>query len=147
MLRKRPKSLDAPVVSQTIRLEMWAYKRCDQWKRCYRYTLVNEFRQHITTAKNEIITGFELHSKLQREKLYHYNRAYTELSIVESNMDIMIYDDFNVMSEKEWAECAALIDGIRGGLSRLISSLIKSDSGTDFPNFGTESVTTDYKDA
>ena len=62
-------------------------------------------------------------------------------------MDIMIYDDFNVMSEKEWAECAALIDGIRGGLSRLISSLLKSDSGTDFPNFGTESVTTDYKDA
>lgn len=126
---------------------MWAYKRCDQWKRKYRYTLVNEFRLHITAAKNEIITGFELHAKLRNEKLYHYNRAFTELSIVESNMDIMIYDDFNVMSEKEWAECAALIDGIRIGLSRLINSLIKCDSGSDFPNFGTGSASTDYKDA
>ena len=84
---------------------------------------------------------------MRNEKLYHYNRAITELSIVESNMDIMIYDDFNVMSEKEWAECAALIDGIRGGLSRLINSLIKSDSGSEFPNFGTESVSADCKDA
>ena len=147
MLRKRPKSLDAPVVSQLIRLEMWAYKRCDQWKRSYRYTLVIEFRQHITAAKNEAITGFELHSKLRNEKLYHYNRALTELSIVESNMDIMICDDFNVMSEKEWADCAAQIDGIRGGLSRLINSLIKSDSGSECPNFGTDSVSADYKDA
>ena len=147
MLRKRPKSLDAPIVSQIIRLEMWAYKRCDQWKRKYRYTLVNEFRQHITAAKNEIITGFELHARLRNEKLYHYNRAVTELSIVESNMDIMINDDFNVMSEKEWADCAALIDGIRGGLSRLINSLLKSDSGSEFPNCGTESVSADYKDA
>ena len=147
MLHKRPKSLDAPIVHQAIQLEMWAYKRCDQWKRSYRYTLVNEYRQHITAAKNEIITSFEMHARLRNEKLYHYNRAVTELSIVESNMDIMIHDDFTVMSEKEWAECAALIDGIRGGLSRLINSLVKSDSGSEFPNFGTESASTDYKDA
>ena len=60
----------------------------------------------------------------------------------------MIYDDFNVMSEKEWAECAALIDGIRAGVSRLINSLIsKCDSGSESPNFGTGSVSADYKDA
>lgn len=148
MLRKRPKSLDAPIVTQAIRLEMWAYKRADQWKRKYRYTLVHEFRLHITAAKNKIITAFELHARLRNEKLYHYNRAITELSIVESNMDIMIYDDFNVMSEKEWAECAALIDGIRAGVSRLINSLIsKCDSGSESPNFGTGSVSADYKDA
>ena len=147
MLRKRPKSLDAPVVNATIRLEAWAYKRCDQWKRSYRYTLVNEFRQHITTAKNDIITAFELHNSLRREKLQHYSHALTELSIVESNMDIMICDDFNVMSEKEWADCAMQIDNIRGGLTRLISSLIKSASGSEFPNFGTESASADYKDA
>ena len=125
---------------------MWAYKRCDQWKRSYRYTLVNEFRQHITTAKNETIVAFELQARLRQEKLYHYNRALSEYSIVESNMDIMIHDDFNVMSEKEWAECAAQIDGIRGGLSRLINSLTKSDSGSEFPNLGTERESTDYKD-
>ena len=76
----------------------------------------------------------------------------TELSIVESNMDIMIHDSFTVMSEKEWAQCATQIDGIRGGLARLINSLTKnninnSDSGSDFPNFGTESASTGYKDA
>ena len=147
MIRKRPKSLDAPVVNKAIQLEIWAYTRCDQWKRSYRYTLVNEFRQHITAAKNEIITAFELQARLRNEKLYHYSRAITELSIVESNMDIMIHDNFNVMSEKEWEDCAEKIDGIRDGLSRLINSLTKSASGSESPNFGTGSASADYKDA
>ena len=60
---------------QARRLEVWAYVRCDQWKRTYRHTLVNDFRKHITDAKNEIIRAFELPNKMRNEKAYHYNAA------------------------------------------------------------------------
>lgn len=132
---------------QARRLEAWAYKRCDEWKKQYRYTLVNEFRCHITSAKNDIIRAFELPNKLKREKLYHYSLAQVELAIVESNMDIMIMDDFNIMSQKEWDEAATQIDDIRIGLSRLVSSLTKGVGGPESPEFAMGSVSADYKDA
>ena len=56
MPRKRPKSLDAPVVVQIRKLEAWAYINADGWKKSYRYTLVNEFRSHITAADYTKIT-------------------------------------------------------------------------------------------
>lgn len=147
MSRRRPKSLDAPVVIQLRQLEAWAYKRCDKWKKTYRYTLVNEFRMHITTTKNTVIRAFELPNKYRDEKGYLYSVAMGELSIVESNMDIMIMDQFCVMSEKEWAEAAKQIDDIRVALSRLLNSLSKGASGSESPNFGTESASAGHKDA
>lgn len=147
MQRKRPKSLDAPIVVQLIRLEAWAYKRVDQWKKSYRYTLVNEFRSHITAAKNDVITAFEMSARLRNEKIYHYHRAYSELSIVESNVDIMILDDFCIMSEKDYEACAIQIDDIRKGLSRLISSLAKSAGGSESSEFAMERESVSYKDA
>lgn len=146
MPRKRPKSLDAPVVMTARRLEAWAYLRCDQWKKQYRYTLVNDFRSHITAAKNELIRGFELHNRFKGEKLYHYNLAQTELALTESCMDIMIMDEFCIMSEKEWAQAAMQIDEIRMGLSRLANSLTKGVGGSESSNCGTESVSANYKD-
>lgn len=146
MSRKRPKSLDAPVVIQVIQLEAWAYLRCDQWKKSYRYTLVNEFRTHITNTKNTIIRAFELSNKLKEEKSYLYSVALGELSIVESNMDIMIMNEINVMSEKEWAEVAKRIDDIRMALSRIQNSLNKGVGGSECLNFGTDSVSANYKD-
>lgn len=140
MLHKRPKALDAPIVNQLIRMEAKAYVRADQWRKKYRYTLVTEFRQHITIAKNETIVAFELQARYREEKLYHYNRALAELTMVEANMDVMIMDEIGVMSEKEWAEFAQQIYGIRDGLSRLISSLAKSAGGSESLNLGTESV-------
>lgn len=140
MLHKRPKALDAPIVNQLIRMEAKAYVRADQWRKKYRYTLVTEFRQHITIAKNETIVAFELQARYRDEKLYHYNRALAELTMVEANMDVMIMDEIGVMGEKEWAEFAQQIYGIRDGLSRLISSLAKSAGGSESLNLGTESV-------
>lgn len=148
MLHRRPKSIDAPVINSLIKLEMWAYIRCDQWKKKYRWTLVNDFRQHITNAKVEAITGFELHAKLRNEKMVHYSNAYAELAIVESDMNIMVHPDIMVMSEKEWSDCAIQIDNIRDGLSRLINSLAaKGAGGSESLNFGTESASASYKDA
>jgi hypothetical protein len=147
MPRKRPKSLDAPVTNQVKRLEAWAYLRCDQWKRSYRYTLVNEFRIHITAAKNAIIRGLELQSRYREEKVYHFRSAFAELSIVESNMDIMIMDSFCIMSEKEWSQAAQQIDDIRIGLSRLVNSLTHNVGESELPNLGTEGDSFDHKDA
>lgn len=147
MPRKRPKSLDAPVTNQAKRLEAWAYLRCDQWKRSYRFTLVNEFRIHITAAKNAIIHGLELQNRYKEEKIFHFRNAIAELSIVESNMDIMIMDSFCIMSEKEWSQAAQQIDDIRIGLSRLVNSLAHGVSGSELPNLGTEGDPSDHKDA
>lgn len=145
MSRKRPKALDAPVVMQARRLEVWAYVRCDQWKRTYRHTLVNDFRKHITDAKNEIIRAFELPNKMRNEKAYHYNAALVELALMESCMDVMVADEIGVMSRKEWADVAERVDDMRTGLSRLVSSLNKG--GSESPNCGTGSASADYKDA
>lgn len=79
--------------------------------------------------------------------MQHYNIALAELSIVESNMDIMIMDGFCVMSEKEWAECAEMIYDIRVGLSRLINSLAKSAGGSEPLDFGIEGASAGCKDA
>lgn len=147
MSRRRPKSLDAPVVAQARRLEAWAYVRCDQWKKAYRYTLVNDFRAHLTAAKNEIIRGFELPTRFKSEKLRHYSLSQVELALAESCMDLMIMDEIGIMSEKEWAQAAMQIDDIRLGLSRLASSLTKGVGGSESPNCGTESASADYKDA
>lgn len=146
MSRKRPKSLDAPVVTKARRLEAWAYVRADAWKKKYRYTLVNDFRQHITAAKNDAICGLDLYNKFAREKLYHYNRAQISLSLAESCMDLMITDEIGVMTREEWEKAAILIDEIRAGLARLVSSLTKGVGGSESPNFGTESASADYKD-
>jgi hypothetical protein len=146
MPRKRPKSLDAPVVMQARRLEAWAYLRCDQWKKQYRYTLVNDFRCHITAAKNEIIRAFELPNRFKNEKLYHYSQSQVELALTESCMDIMIMDEFGIMNEKEWAQAAIQIDDIRMGLSRLASSLTKGVGGSESPELAMGSVSANYKD-
>lgn len=146
MPRKRPKSLDSPIVVQARRLEAWAYLRCDQWKKQYRYTLVNEFRSHITEAKNEIIRAFELSNKFKKEKLYHYSKAQVELALTESNMDLMIMDEFGIMSEKDWAKAAMQIDDTRIGLSRLVYSLTKGVGGSDSPECAMGSASADYKD-
>ena len=132
---------------QIRQLEAWAYMRCDKWKKTYRYTLVNAFRSHITAAKNTVIRAFELSNRYRDEKGYLYSVAIGELSIVESNMDIMIMDQFCVMSEKEWAEAAKQIDDIRVALSRLLNSLSKGTSGSESPNFGTGSASAGHKDA
>ncbi len=147
MLRKRPPALDAQVVKQSIDLEAKSYLRCDQWKKKYRWTLVNDFRACITRAKTEIITAFELPNKFRDEKLFHYGLAQGALTVAESDMDIMIRDEFGVLSEKEWEEFAIMIYDIRGGLSRLINSLAKSAGGSESLDFGKESVSAGYKDA
>lgn len=148
MSRKRPKSLETNVYRKLWQLEHWAYTRVDAWKKSYRYSLINEFRGHITFAKNAYIAGFELLGRFKDDKVNYFRASMGELSIVESNMDHMISDDIGIMSKKEWAQAAALIDSIRVELTKLINSLnAKGAGGSESSNFGTESVSAGYKDA
>lgn len=66
---------------------MYAYVRGDKWKKSYRYTLIDEFRKHITFAKNAYIYGYEKLKRFRDEKEDCYMAAMAELSIVESNKD------------------------------------------------------------
>lgn len=148
MPRKRPKSLDAPVVTQAKMLEAWVYVNCDRWKKKYRFTLVNEYRQSITAAKCDIISAFELPNRFRDEKLRYYYHALGQLSIAESHMDIMIMDQVGVMSGHDWAVAAEQIDNIRTAVVRLVNSLTtKGVGGSESPNHGTERASADYKDA
>ena len=85
-------------------LEHKAYLRAHAWKKSYSYTLIDEYRQHITFAKNAYITGYEMLMRYKEEKAQCYKASIGELSIVESNMDHMMANDIGIMSEKEWAE-------------------------------------------
>ena len=102
--RKRPISLETDVYRKLWELEHKAYLRAHAWKKSYRYTLIDEYRQHITFAKNAYITGFEMLVRYKEEKVQCYKASIGELSIVESNMDHMMANDIGIMSEKEWAE-------------------------------------------
>lgn len=146
-MRKRPKSLDAPIVQEARALEVWAYGRCDEWKAKYRHTLVHDFRRHISEARESIIRGFEIPNRFAAEKLMHYTNAQVELALAEGCMDIMIDNSINVMSEKDWSKAAIGIDTIRIGLARLASSLThKGVGGPESPDCGMGSAHADNKD-
>ena len=148
MQRKRPKSLETDVYNKLRQLEKYAHVRGDKWKKSYRYTLIDEFRKHITFAKNAYIYGYEKLKRFRDEKEGCYMAAMAELSIVESNMDHMMSDEIGIMSEKDWADTAILIDSIRVGLAKLINSLNATGAGgSESPNHGTESVSAGNKDA
>ena len=148
MPRKRPKSLETEVYRKLLQLEHYAYVRGHMWKKSYRYTLIDEFRQHITAAKNAYILGYETLLRFRNEKTKCYNAAIAELSDVESNMDHMIADDIGIMSEKDWANAAILIDSIRVELAKLINSLnAKGTGGSESLDFGTGSESAGNKDA
>ena len=55
MPRKRPKSLETDVYRKLWQLEHYAYVRGHLWKKSYRYTLIDDFRQHFTVANKEKI--------------------------------------------------------------------------------------------
>lgn len=149
MPRKRPKSLETDVYRKLWQLEHYAYMRGHLWKKSYRFTLIDEFRQHITAAKNAYILGYEILLRYKGEKVKCYNAALAELSAVESNMDHMIADDIGIMSEKEWANTAILIDSIRVELTKLINSLNapKGTGGSESLDHGTGSESAGNKDA
>lgn len=129
-------------------LEHYAYVRATAWKKTYKYTLIDEFRQHITYAKNAYITGFEMLNRFRDDKSRCYKAAIGELSIVESNMEHMMADDIGIMSEKDWAQAAIIIDSIRVELAKLINSLnAHGAGGSESLNFGTESASAGNKDA
>jgi hypothetical protein len=96
MPRKRPKSLETDVYRKLWQLEHYAYVRCHLWKKSYRFTLIDEFRQHITAAKYAYILGYEILLRYRNEKVKCYNAALGELSTVESNMDHMTASDNNI---------------------------------------------------
>ena len=75
MPRKRPKSLETEVYRKLWQLEHYAYVRGHMWKKSYRYTLIDEFRQHITAAKNAYILGYETLLRFRNEKTKCYNAA------------------------------------------------------------------------
>lgn len=129
-------------------LEKWVYIRGEEWKKKFRYSLVNEYRCCISRCKDEIITAFELPLRFREDKRNHYIAAQIELAKAEARMDLMIMPEIGVMSDKEWAQAAMLIDDIRVMLSRLVNSLCsKGVGGSDFPECAMESETADYKDA
>lgn len=148
MSRKRPKSLETDVYRKLWLFEHWAYINICKLKKTYRYSLVEEFRQHVTFAKNSYIAGYELYARFRDEKLRFFTAAIGELSIVESNMEHMVTPDLNIMSEKMWADAAIQIDNIRIELKKLINSLnIKSSGGSEPLNFGTAGGSSGHKDA
>lgn len=149
MPRIRPKSLDTEVYRKLWRLEHWAYINERKWKKTYRYSLIEEFRQHITFAKNAYVNGYEMFGRYREDKARCFKAAMGELSIVESNMDHMVAPDIGIMSDKMWAEAAMQIDSIRVELSKLVNSLNpnKGAGGSESLNFGTGRETAGHKDA
>ena len=86
--RKRPISLETDVYRKLWDLEHKAYLRAHAWKKSYRYTLIDEYRQHITFAKNAYITGYEMLGYklrfsriLPSDRIYHNIRWYLERTI------------------------------------------------------------------
>jgi len=138
MPRQRPKSIDAEVTKKLIAFEAYVYKRAENWKKLYRYTLIDEFRRHITSARLNTVAGLDYRMRYRSKKSTCFEDALVDLTLAESSMELMIQDEINIMSAAEWSECAARIDEVRINLSRLLSSL--KASGSESPNCGTETA-------
>ena len=80
---------------QARELEKWVYIRGEQWKKKFRYSLVDEYRKCISKSKDEIITAFEMPNRWRARKQEHYAQAAIELAKAESRMDLMLmpYED------------------------------------------------------
>ena len=78
MPRKRPKSLETDVYRKLWQLEHYGYVRIHLWKKSYRYTLIDDFRQHITAAKNAYVLGYEILLRFRNDKVKCYNAAHGE---------------------------------------------------------------------
>src|SRR5574344_2361201 len=88
--RLRPKALDTEVAAQVLKLEAWAYLRGAQWKKLYKYDLIKDFRESITSARKNAIKALDLPMKLKDLKYKHFCMAHSDLVEAEACMDIMI---------------------------------------------------------
>ena len=122
---RQRKSFAAEVITHSRRMELKSYELCLKWKREFRYDLVKDFRETVSTIRRHLIYGYTTIDKYKDEKLFQYNRAQAELDELENIMWLMIQPQINIMSNIEWAEIAYEVDTINIMLEKLICSLRK----------------------
>lgn len=129
--RRKNKVLETEVVRQCKELETRTYKLIDQWKKQYKYTLIESFRQHVENLRESTICGLRHDKTDKKQKLAYYNLSLCSLDNIEYLLEMMVGNSFQIMSNKQYADFAIIIDDIGIMIDRLIHSLNKSFSNDD----------------
>lgn len=126
--RRKNKVLETDIVKLCHRLELLTYTLIDKWKKQYRYNLIESFRRHVENLRESTICGLRHDKNDKVQKLAYYNLSLCSLDNIEYLLELMVSNNFQIISNKEYANFAIIIDDIGIMVDRLIHSLNKSVS-------------------
>lgn len=125
-LRRKNKVLDTEVVRLCRNMEVLTYSLMDKWKKQYKFTLIDSFRRHVENLRESTICALRCSKSNVQQKFNFYDLSLQSLDNIEYLLEIMVSGNFNVISNKQYADFAILIDDIGIMIDRLIRSLSKS---------------------
>lgn len=138
-IRRKNKVLDTEVVRLCRRLEVITYELIDKWKKCYRYNLIESFRKHVENLRESTICALRCDKSKPNEKLIYYDLSLCSLDNIEYLLEIMVSPNFNIISNKQYADFAIIIDDIGIMVDRLIRYINKNIKTAESQNRDTES--------
>lgn len=124
---KQRRAFTAEVITHARRMELQSYQLCIKWKKQFRYDLVADFRNVVSSIRRNLIKAYLIDKQFIWNKIYFYNQAQCELAELEAVMWLMIQPNINIMSNKQWAEFAYEVDTISRMVENLINSLKRSE--------------------
>ena len=123
--RRKNKVLATDIVKQCFKLEMLTYSLIDKWKKQYKYTLIESFRKHVENLREAVICALRCRKQDKERKLYFYDLAMCSMDNIEYLLELMVSGSFNIISNKQYADFAIIIDDIGIMIDRLTRFLCK----------------------
>lgn len=127
LLRKN-KVLETEVVKECRNLEVLTYALINKWKKTYRYTLTESFRRYVSNLRECVISGLRTDKTAPKVKMFYYDNGLCNLDNIEYLLEIMVSNSFNIISDKQFADFAILVDKIGGMIDKLMRSLKKNNN-------------------
>ena len=128
---RKNKVLETEIVVLCKRLESMTYELMDVWKKQFKYTLIENFRRHVENLRESTICGLRHDKSDKKTKLAYYNLSLCSLDNIEYLLEMMVSNNFQIISNKQYADFAIIIDGIGTMTDRLIHSLVKGSPNLD----------------
>jgi hypothetical protein len=122
------KVLSTDIVKQCFNLELLTYNLIDNWKKKYKYTLIEDLRKHVKELRECVICALRRDKNQIKEKLFYYDMSLYCLDNIEYLLEMMTQSSINVISNKQYADFAILVDDIGKSVDRLMHSLNKKNN-------------------
>lgn len=127
-LKRRNKVLDTEIVKLCFKLEIITYKLMDLWKKRYKYTLTESFRRQVENLRESTVCALRYDKTYVQQKKDFYNLANSSLDNIEYMLEMMVSNELQIITNKQYAEIAEIVDEIGNMVDRLAHSLDKKQA-------------------